>query len=161
MIVPRLGRAEVAAPPIDGRVEVRLGAMHATVPIGDVLLDSHRRAQRDEPAAPRTDKDELGSPPLVLIDGAPAGGGKSGARTIETTIDVRGHRVDDALVQVERFVDESLLAGRRRDLHRAWPRHRRAAHRDPAVTSSSASGAGRGARRRARRGRRWRRLSRF
>ncbi|HEY1810758.1 MAG TPA: Smr/MutS family protein, partial [Kofleriaceae bacterium] len=115
VIVPRLGRAEVTAVPTgDGRVDIRLGAMRASVPIGDVLLDTHRRAQRDARAESpdRTDKDELGSPPLVLVDGVPAGGGKSGARTIETTIDVRGHRVDDAITQVDRFVDESLLAGR-------------------------------------------------
>jgi DNA mismatch repair protein MutS2 len=111
VIVPRLGRAEVAAVPVDGRVEIRLGAMRATVPVADVLLDTHRRAARAEAATPR-EKDELGAPPLVLVDGAPAGGGKSGARTLETTIDVRGHRVDDAIAQVDRFVDESLLAGR-------------------------------------------------
>ncbi len=115
VIVPRLGRAQVATAPVDGRVEVRMGSLRATVPIGEVLLDTHRRARHDKDdrdQAPRTDKDELGSPPLVLVEGVPAGGGKSGARTIETTIDVRGHRVDDAIAQVERFVDESLLAGR-------------------------------------------------
>jgi DNA mismatch repair protein MutS2 len=31
---------------------------------------------------------------------------------MDTTIDVRGNRADEAIVQVDRFVDESLLAGR-------------------------------------------------
>lgn len=31
---------------------------------------------------------------------------------METTVDVRGSRVDDAVAQVDRFLDESLLAGR-------------------------------------------------
>jgi DNA mismatch repair protein MutS2 len=39
-------------------------------------------------------------------------GGRANARTFDTTLDVRGNRVDDAVAQVDRFVDESLLAGR-------------------------------------------------
>ena len=111
MIVPRLGRAVVAAAAADRGVALQLGAVHATVPIADVLLDTHRRARKPEPAPDPTDKDELGSPPVVLIDGTTPGG-KSGARTIETTVDLRGHRVDDAVAQVDRFIDESLLAAR-------------------------------------------------
>jgi len=111
VIVPRLGRAEFVALHPDGKVEVRLGSMRATVPIKEVLLDTHRarraeQAKRSEaaPAAPQ-------QPPVILVEGVPAGG-KANARTIETTIDVRGNRADDAVAQVDRFVDESLLAGR-------------------------------------------------
>jgi DNA mismatch repair protein MutS2 len=39
-------------------------------------------------------------------------GGRANARTIDTTVDVRGNRVDEAVAQVDRFLDESLLAGR-------------------------------------------------
>ncbi|MDQ3301004.1 MAG: Smr/MutS family protein, partial [Myxococcota bacterium] len=49
--------------------------------------------------------------PVQLVDGVPAGG-RATARTLETTVDVRGHRVDEAVIQIDRFVDESLLAGR-------------------------------------------------
>ena len=47
----------------------------------------------------------------MLIDGVPAGG-KATARTIDSTIDVRGQRVDEAVAAVDRFLDESLMASR-------------------------------------------------
>ncbi|HMG56344.1 MAG TPA: Smr/MutS family protein, partial [Kofleriaceae bacterium] len=111
VIVPRLGRAEVVAVLPDDRVEVRLGAMRATVPIKDVLLDTHRQARRAERAARPDDAPPDAPPTVALVDGLPAGG-RANARTVDTTLDVRGNRVDDAVAQVDRFVDESLLAGR-------------------------------------------------
>jgi len=114
VIVPRLGRAEVVALLPDDRVEVRLGAMRATVPVKDVLLDTHRHARRAERPRP---EDAASAPPApgngaaLLVDGVPAGG-RANARTMDTTLDVRGNRVDEAVAQVDRFVDESLLAGR-------------------------------------------------
>jgi DNA mismatch repair protein MutS2 len=48
---------------------------------------------------------------VQLVDGVPAGG-RTNARTFDTTLDVRGNRADEAVAQVDRFVDESLLAGR-------------------------------------------------
>jgi DNA mismatch repair protein MutS2 len=89
------------------------------VPVKDVLLDTHRqarRAARPEPAAQTAangnaaaqDVAHAGGP---LVDGVPAGG-RANARTFDTTLDVRGNRVDDAVAQVDRFVDESLMAGR-------------------------------------------------
>ena len=117
VIVPRLGRAQIASLPVDGRVEVRLGSLRATVPVGEVLMDTHRAARKAEAAAAppdrdaKPDKDALGGPPVVLVDGVGIGG-KSGARTLETTLDVRGQRADEAISLVERFVDESMLAGR-------------------------------------------------
>jgi DNA mismatch repair protein MutS2 len=116
VIIPRLGRVEVVALLPDDRVEVRVGSMRATVPISEVLMDSHRNARRaglgpkPEPAEPSFPGGN-GNPSVQLVDGVPAGG-KSGARTFDTTVDVRGNRVDDAVAQVDRFVDESLLAGR-------------------------------------------------
>ncbi|MGE3456953.1 MAG: endonuclease MutS2 [Kofleriaceae bacterium] len=112
VIIPRLGRAEVVATMPDDKVEVRVGAMRATVPIKDVLFDTHRNARRAERAAPaRPAEPPQPQLPVELVDGVPAGG-RANARTIDTTIDVRGHRADDAVAQVDRFVDESLLAGR-------------------------------------------------
>jgi DNA mismatch repair protein MutS2 len=110
VIVPRLGRCEVAAPPSDGKVEVRLGGMKALVPIADVLIDSHRSARRAERERPTAD-DKPQGPSLVLVDGVPAGG-KATARTIDSTIDVRGQRADEAVANVDRFLDESLMASR-------------------------------------------------
>jgi DNA mismatch repair protein MutS2 len=121
VIVPRLGRVEVVELLADGKVEVRVGAMRAMVPIRDVLMDSHRAARRaagtDHPPSPPP-RDEAGAgagagaaPAVTLVDGVPAGG-RVTARTLDTTVDVRGHRVDEAITQLDRFLDESLLAGR-------------------------------------------------
>jgi DNA mismatch repair protein MutS2 len=112
VIVPRLGRAEVVSLLPDDRLEVRVGAMRATVPLKDVLLDTHRQARRAERPRPEAaEPAPAPAPPVQLVDGVPAGG-RANARTIDTTLDVRGNRVDDAVAQVDRFVDESLLAGR-------------------------------------------------
>jgi len=114
VIVPRLGRAQVVGLLADDRVEVRVGAMRAILPIQDVLLDTHRNARRAGLGGkPEPVESTFPSPPaeVQLVDGAPAGG-KAHARTLDTTLDVRGNRVDDAVAQVDHFVDESLLAGR-------------------------------------------------
>ena len=112
VIVPKLGRCEVVAPPHDGKVEVRLGAMRALVPVADVLLDSHRNARRAREERERIEADEKPQgPSVVLVDGMPAGG-RATARTIDSTIDVRGQRADEAVANVDRFLDESLMASR-------------------------------------------------
>ena len=118
VIVPRLGRVEVVALMADDRVEVRAGSMRATVPIKDVLMDKHRIARRAAEPAPRAEGEPAdqhsthpGGQPAALVDGVPAGG-RANARTFDTTLDVRGNRVDDAVAQVDRFVDESMMAGR-------------------------------------------------
>ncbi len=111
VIVPRLGRCEVVGVPHDGKVEVRLGQMRALVPIADVLMDSHRAARAAERERERVVPDAKPEPGVVLVDGMPAGG-RATARTIDSTIDVRGQRVDEAVANVDRFLDESLLASR-------------------------------------------------
>lgn len=114
VIVPRLGRCEVAALPHGdvGKVEVRLGHMRALVPIADILIDSHRAAraaERERDRAAEPEKPE--GPGVVMVEGVPAGG-RATARTIDSTIDVRGQRVDEAVAAVDRFIDESLVASR-------------------------------------------------
>ncbi len=109
VIVPRLGRAEVVSLLPDDKVEVRVGSMRASVLIRDVMMDTHRARRALLPPAPPPSVDA--GPPVVLVDGVPAGG-KAGARTVDTTIDVRGNRAEDAIAQVDRFLDESLMAGR-------------------------------------------------
>ncbi len=114
VIVPKLGRCEVVSPPVDGKVEVRLGMLRATVPIADVLMDSHRAARsaaRERDRAEAEMADAKAGPSVVLVDGVPAGG-RATARTIDSTIDVRGQRVDEAVANVDRFLDESLMASR-------------------------------------------------
>jgi DNA mismatch repair protein MutS2 len=111
VIVPKLGRCEVVSVPQDGKVEVRLGAMRALVPVAEVLMDSHRAARAAERQRDQALPPEKLEPGVVLVDGVPAGG-RATARTIDSTIDVRGQRVDEAVAAVDRFLDESLLASR-------------------------------------------------
>ena len=85
VIVPQLGRCEVASVPKpgSGEVEVRLGHMRAVVPIRDVLIDSHRAARAAERSRERSDGVEKPQgPAVVLIEGVPAGG-RATARTID------------------------------------------------------------------------------
>jgi DNA mismatch repair protein MutS2 len=114
VIVPKLGRCEVASTPQGDKVEVRLGLMRAVVPIAEVLLDSHRAARRAEKERAQAEADSDGKPQgpsVVLVDGVPAGG-RATARTIDSTLDLRGQRVDEAVANVDRFLDESLMASR-------------------------------------------------
>jgi DNA mismatch repair protein MutS2 len=114
VIVPRLGRAEVVALLPDDKVEVRVGSMRAMVPIKDTLIDTHRKAQRAAERPQQREKSDTlpgTGAPVMIVDGVPAGG-RANARTIDTTVDVRGNRVDEAVSQLDRFIDESLMAGR-------------------------------------------------
>jgi len=124
VIVPRLGRAEVVGVLPDDKVEVRVGSMRAIVPLKETLIDSHRAARRAEKDAAKAVPAEIGHkadtlPGLGISGGVPVTivdashpGGRAGARTMDTTVDVRGNRVDEAVAQVDRFLDESLLASR-------------------------------------------------
>ncbi len=113
VIVPKLGRAELVEVLPDDKVEVRVGGMRSIVPLADVMMDSHRNARRAG-IATRAKADAVAdqpTPPVVLVNGVPAGG-RATARTIETTVDVRGNRADEAVSHVDQFVDEALMAGR-------------------------------------------------
>jgi DNA mismatch repair protein MutS2 len=117
VIVPGLGgRAEVvAAPDKDGNVEVRLGAMRASVPASEVLLDTHRAAaERRRQAEADAEKAQPAAPVIKVVDATAgeAGEGRAGARTIDATVDVRGQRVDEAVTAVDRFIDESVVTDR-------------------------------------------------
>ena len=124
VILPGLGgRGEVVAAPERGRVAVRLGAMHTSVPVAEVLLDVHRKASQPAPARAerrpdgrdgrRPDRRDGGRGPaseVQLVDGATDG--RAVARTLDTTLDVRGQRADDATGALDRFLDEALLLSR-------------------------------------------------
>ncbi|HEY4245113.1 MAG TPA: Smr/MutS family protein [Kofleriaceae bacterium] len=110
VIVPRLGRAEVVSV-ADDKVEVRMGSMRALVPAAEILIDSHREARKKSPHPSEQDTIKPESNRITLVDAAPPGG-RANARTMDTTIDVRGNRADEAISQLDRFVDESILAGR-------------------------------------------------
>jgi DNA mismatch repair protein MutS2 len=89
----------------DGRVTVQVGPLRSTVEVGDVRIVEPARAARapapvrrpaaPRPAAPATEEDDL-----------------TPMRTVDNTLDLRGARVDEALAEVDRFVDDALLAER-------------------------------------------------
>jgi len=99
------GRGEVVAAPDRGRVTVQVGPLRTTVSIGDVLLAPVRAAR---PA----NKPPLSSPAQTVDLVAADDEGRTTVRTPDSTLDVRGERVDEALDAVDRFVDRSLLAER-------------------------------------------------
>ncbi len=160
VLVPSLGgRGELATAPERGKAVVRLGGMHATVDVADILIDSHRSARRaaglpderdagaerdgasaagdrggrpadrggrgdragrggrgDDRAGRADDRGRRGdeaasaaATDVALVDGNATG--RAPGRTSSTTLDVRGQRVDEAITNVERFLDESLLLG--------------------------------------------------
>ena len=111
VVVPSLGgRAVIASlPDGKGKVGVRLGSMHALVDVSEVLLDSHRAAQaRAKVNAPLPEA--APAPAVVLMDGQTDG--RVVARTVDTTIDVRGQRADEAIIGLDRFLDEGMMSSR-------------------------------------------------
>lgn len=110
VLVPGLGgRGHVAAPPERGKVEVQLGGMHMTVDVSAVLIDSHRAATRAVERKPEPRATEPAHAEVQLVDGA--SDARATARTPGTTLDLRGQRVDEALANVDRWLDEQLLLG--------------------------------------------------
>jgi len=113
VIVPSVGgRGVVASAPEKGRVEVRLGAMKTAVDIAEVLIDSHRAARRDRSEKPAPPAPVAETRPGPEAAAASTPGDKAGARTLDTTLDVRGQRADEAVLALDRFIDESMM-GRR------------------------------------------------
>ena len=90
--IPR--SVEVVTPPDpEGQMEVLLGTMRATIPVYQL----QRPADRNEPRQPAA-----GSGIYVS---------RSTQRTAATEIDLRGQRVDEALDQVERVLNDAAMAG--------------------------------------------------
>jgi DNA mismatch repair protein MutS2 len=112
VVVVGLGRGEVVAAPERGKVLVALGGgLRTAVELDRVRLD---RAGKREQKKRREGKG--GYALTAAADATPAGASgdatRSFVRTRESTVDVRGERVDDALAALDRFVDDSLLEGR-------------------------------------------------
>lgn len=101
------GVGEVLEPPQRGKVPVRVGGIRAQVPVEEISLLPRGQAPRREPVS----RPRAPSP-------APEPGGRGEAapsaapfRTDAITLDVRGFRVDEAIAEVDRFLDRSLRAG--------------------------------------------------
>lgn len=94
-------RATVLAPPSDqGKVVVSLGALKTTVDVSEVRIESGGR--KKSPAR--------GS---VTVSRAPAADNRdTPVRTADATLDLRGQRAVDAVSELDRFVDQSILSSR-------------------------------------------------
>jgi DNA mismatch repair protein MutS2 len=109
LVVHLGGRGTVVAAPERGRVTVQVGKIRTTCAVEDLRIDdaapANRRERRVEAAVKRRPAAPAADPTLPPDDLAPA-------RTADATVDLRGERVDDALVELDKFLDESLLASR-------------------------------------------------
>ncbi|HEY7955244.1 MAG TPA: Smr/MutS family protein, partial [Polyangia bacterium] len=101
--VQRLGgRAQVLAPPRNGKVAVQAGPLKLTVPFAEVRLV-------DTPAAPSSARARRGH--NAFDDAAPQPSGQSQTRGRLPSIDLRGERVDAALGMTEKFLDDAIRSG--------------------------------------------------
>jgi DNA mismatch repair protein MutS2 len=115
VLLPKLGgRGQVVGVGDKGRVMVQLGTLRTTVALEDVRLDDRPRAERRADLPRR--RPAPAAPPTAAV-ATPRGHDAAAdelapARTADATCDVRGARVDEALAEVDRFLDDSLLASR-------------------------------------------------
>ncbi|PID37568.1 MAG: hypothetical protein CSB49_08885 [Proteobacteria bacterium] len=104
--VTRLGgSAEVLSAPRKGRVEVRFGGMRTLVSVDELKVPTDTRARALKRAG--TTKRRGGDPRLDGPKVVPTQG-----RTVDNTLDLRGKRVDEALRELDAFLDQALLEGR-------------------------------------------------
>jgi len=109
------GRGRVVSEPGRGKVTIQVGNVRTTAAVSDIRLDPSKA-----PASPRAKKQPHVQRPhgraeerrrgvdLVRADDE----GRAPARTRDSTLDLRGERVDDAMAALERYLDESLLVVR-------------------------------------------------
>ena len=86
---------------------VKVGGVRMTVKVEDVRLGVAKKPRpAAKPAARAPERKRAGAAGEADRDE------KSGARTRDNTLDVRGERVDEALGRLDRFLDQSLLGER-------------------------------------------------
>ncbi len=103
------GEGIVAGPPERGSVQVQVGALKTAAPVDGLRVLPPRQARPARPQAPAP------RPPPRRPEPQPGDGEGDDddiARTPQAVVDVRGERVDEAVSDVDRFVDESLRAER-------------------------------------------------
>jgi len=86
-----------------GRVEVNMGGLRTTVPVSDIR-SIQQPAAGGPPAAERRSKPRVNPNAEATPDTLPP-------RSEGNTVDLRGMRVEEAIDQVEAFLDQGLLRG--------------------------------------------------
>ena len=98
VLLTDLGKeATVLAPPdSSGNVEVQAGIIRTRVPLSALRLMENR--QVTGPAAPKGRR-------------ASSAGESRASRAVRTELDLRGQTADEALIEVDRFIDDAVMAG--------------------------------------------------
>jgi DNA mismatch repair protein MutS2 len=90
---------EVAEPPHRHKVRVSLGKIAVTVAVSDLVITDDQARKAATPARP----------PAIQLDAA--ADPEAPTMTPENTLDLRGERVDDAIREVDKFIDRALQKG--------------------------------------------------
>jgi DNA mismatch repair protein MutS2 len=113
--VKSLGKVgEVAEVPERGKIPVMVGALKSNVDVAELRLVSSREAAalgvRPSDSKGKAKQPHKGGPAVKTVIAPDAQ--RAPVRTGDTTCDVRGERVDDAVAQVDRFIDDSMRMAR-------------------------------------------------
>lgn len=99
----------VEVPRGGSKVDVQVGLMKTRVKVEGLFRPRKKDTKKDPKKAPKkTSPVSVPSPDVVPIERQAPQDGRF-LRTPENTIDVRGERVDDALSQVDKWLDEAYL----------------------------------------------------
>ena len=145
--IPRLGQtAEVlTVPDADGELTVRFGMMKLTVKLEDIeSLDGQKPEARSQKRAAKTQQQAAAEPEATVASSTPV------VRTSQNTIDLRGSRVADAEMVLERslaaaagplWIIHGHGTGRlRQGVHNFLQQHPRVSHYEPAAPADGGDG---------------------
>jgi DNA mismatch repair protein MutS2 len=106
VLVASLGRPGIVRAEADarGEVEVQVGTVKVRVPLDD-LRHEGPAAGRDAGTSPR------GRAPAEAAGGPPPEGAGFGAAAVPASIHLRGMTVDEAILALDKYLDEAALAG--------------------------------------------------
>lgn len=94
-------------PDVKGRVKVTVGAITVDLAVAELRASKKKPAPRPAQAPPKR-KSKDAAPELAPVEQ----GDSYAVQTPQNTLDLRGTRADDAIEQVEQFLDRASLDGR-------------------------------------------------
>ncbi len=108
VMVPKWGvKAEVVEVAPRGEVRVVAGALRAWFPLQELRIAADGSWARHNEAGPKAPKPKLGNAPAAVSPRV------TPVRVDSNTLDLRGQRVDEALDQVDAFIDKMLRGAER------------------------------------------------